>query len=68
MQANLQWFQWPRRQGDKVRCASPMEHMCGFMQSHYMSPLGDCQRHIAPAAAMIDKFVETTQNTNIHNF
>ena len=26
--------------------------------------LGECLRRIAPAATMVDKFVETTQNTN----
>jgi hypothetical protein len=29
-----------------------------------MLPLGKCLRHIAPEAAMVDKFVENTQNTN----
>jgi hypothetical protein len=29
-----------------------------------MPPLGMCLRRIAPAAAMVNKFVETTQNTN----
>jgi hypothetical protein len=29
-----------------------------------MQPLGKCLPHIAPAAAMVDKFIETTQNTN----
>jgi hypothetical protein len=29
-----------------------------------MQPLGECLRRIAPAAAMVDEFVETTQNTN----
>jgi hypothetical protein len=29
-----------------------------------MLPLGKCLRRIAPAAAMVDKFVETTLNTN----
>jgi hypothetical protein len=29
-----------------------------------MPPSGKCLRHIAPAAAMVDKFVETTKNTN----
>jgi hypothetical protein len=29
-----------------------------------MPPSGECLRRIAPAAAMVDKFVETTQNTN----
>jgi hypothetical protein len=42
----------------------PMEHVQGFTQSHWMPPLGKCLHHIAPAAAMVDEFVETTQNTN----
>ena len=44
----------------------PMEHIQGFMQSHYhlLSPSGECPRHIAPVAAMVNKFVETTQNIN----
>jgi hypothetical protein len=29
-----------------------------------MSPLGKCLRRIALAAAMVNEFVETTQNTN----
>ncbi len=29
-----------------------------------MPPLGKCLRRIAPAAAMVNKFIETTQNTN----
>jgi hypothetical protein len=29
-----------------------------------MPPLGECLRCIAPAAAMVNELVETTQNTN----
>jgi hypothetical protein len=29
-----------------------------------MPPSGKCPHHIAPAATMVDEFVETTQNTN----
>jgi hypothetical protein len=29
-----------------------------------MPPLGKCLRRIPPAAAMVNEFVETTQNTN----
>jgi hypothetical protein len=29
-----------------------------------MQPSGECLRRIAPAAAMVDKFVETTHNAN----
>ncbi len=32
----------------------------GFTRSHQMPPLGKCLRHIAPAAAMVDKMVEKT--------
>jgi hypothetical protein len=41
-----------------VRCGAhrPMERICGFMQSHYMPPLGKCPRRIAPATAMVDDF------------
>jgi hypothetical protein len=41
----------------------PMEHVRGFTGSHWMPPLGKCLRRTAPAAAMVNKFVETT-NTN----
>jgi hypothetical protein len=33
-----------------------------------MPPTGKCLRRIAPAAAMVNKFVETTQNTNKTHF
>jgi hypothetical protein len=29
-----------------------------------MPPSGECLRHIAPAAVMVDEFVKTTLNTN----
>jgi hypothetical protein len=29
-----------------------------------MQPSGECLRRIAPTAAMVDEFIETTQNTN----
>jgi len=29
-----------------------------------MPPSGECLRRVAPAADMVNKFVETTQNTN----
>jgi hypothetical protein len=49
-----------------IQCGShrPMEHVQGFTGSHWMPPLGKCLRRIAPAAAMVNKFVEITQNTN----
>ena len=42
----------------------PIEHIQGFTRSHWMPPSGECLRRIAPAAAMVDGFVETTLNTN----
>jgi len=42
----------------------PMNHIQGFTRSHWMPPSGKCLRRIAPAAVMVDEFVETTQNTN----
>jgi hypothetical protein len=41
-----------------------IEHIQGFTGSHWMPPSGKCLRHNAPAAVMVNKFVETTQNTN----
>jgi hypothetical protein len=41
-----------------------MEHVQGFTGSHCMPPSGKCLRCIALAAAMVNKFVETTQNSN----
>jgi hypothetical protein len=40
-----------------------MDHIQGFTRSQWMPPLGKCLRRIAPAATMVDEFVETTQNT-----
>jgi hypothetical protein len=40
-----------------------MDHIQGFIRSHWMQPLGECLRRITPAVAMVDEFVETTQNT-----
>jgi hypothetical protein len=42
----------------------PMEHIPGFTRSHWMLPLGKCLRRIAPSAAMVDEYVENTQNAN----
>ena len=41
-----------------------MEHVQGFIRSHWMPPSGVCLRRIAPLAAMVDECVETTQNTD----
>jgi hypothetical protein len=48
-----------------VQCGAHrlMEHTQGFTRSHWMLPSGECLRHIAPAAVMVHKFVENTQNT-----
>jgi hypothetical protein len=42
----------------------PMKHIRGFTRSHWMPPSGECLRRIAPVAAIVNEFVETTQNTN----
>ncbi len=42
----------------------PMEHIQGFTWSHWMPPLGECLRRIAPEATMVDDFKKNTQNTN----
>ena len=41
-----------------------LEHVHGFTRSHWMPPSGKCLRCIALAAVMVNKFVETTPNTN----
>jgi hypothetical protein len=33
-----------------------------------MPPSGECLRHIAPTADMVNEFVETTQNTKKKTF
>ena len=48
----------------RYRAHHPLEHIPGFSRSHWMPPLGKCLCRIAPTAAMVDEFVETTQNTN----
>jgi hypothetical protein len=45
-----------------------MEHIPGFTRSHWMLPLGKCLHHIAPAAAMADKFVAKHKRLTKHNF
>jgi hypothetical protein len=49
-----------------VQCGvhRPMEHIPGIPRSHWMLSLGKRLHPIAPAAAMFDKYVENTQNTN----
>jgi hypothetical protein len=46
------------------RAHLPMEHVQGFTWSHWMPPSGECQNCFALTAAMVNQFVETTQNTN----
>jgi hypothetical protein len=41
-----------------------MEHIPGFIRSHWMPPSGKCLRRIAPAAAMVKELESNTQNTN----
>jgi hypothetical protein len=41
-----------------------MEHNQGFTGSQWMPPSGKCLCRIAPAAATVNEFIETTQNTN----
>ena len=45
-----------------------MKHIPGFTRSQWLLPLGKCLCRIAPAAAMVDEFVETTQKTNKIHF
>jgi len=40
-----------------------IEHFQGFTWSHWMPPSGKCLHRIAPAATMVDEFVENTRNT-----
>jgi hypothetical protein len=49
-----------------VQCGThcPKGHIPGFTRSHWMLPLGECLRCIAPVATMVDKHIENTQNTN----
>jgi hypothetical protein len=42
----------------------PTEHIHGFTRNHWMPPTVKCSHPIAPAAAMVNKFVEITLNTN----
>jgi hypothetical protein len=49
-----------------VHC--PIEHILGFTRSYWMPPSGECLHCIAPAATMINKYIENTQNTNKKSF
>jgi hypothetical protein len=46
-----------------VRCGVHclMKHIPGFTKSHWMLPSGKYLHRIAPAAAMVDKYIENTQ-------
>jgi hypothetical protein len=59
-QANRRQFD---SHGDAV-AHRPMKHIRSFTRSHWMPPSGECLRRIAPAAAIVNEFVETTQNNN----
>jgi len=41
-----------------------MKHIQGFTRRHWMQPSGECLCRMAPAAVMVDEFIETTHNTN----
>ncbi len=46
----------------------PIEHAQGYTGSRWMPPSGKCLHRIVPAAAMVNEFVETRQNTNKTQF
>ncbi len=52
----------------QCRAHCPMERINGFMQSHWMPPLGKCLHCIAPAAAMFDDFEWNKKKLTKHNF
>ena len=49
-----------------VQCGAHrlIERIQGFTRSHWMPPSVECSHRIAPAAAMVNEFIETTLNTN----
>jgi hypothetical protein len=47
----------------QCRAHHPMEHIPGFIRSHWMPLLGKCLCRIAPTATTVDEYVENTQNT-----
>jgi hypothetical protein len=53
-----------------VQCGAhrPINHIPGFTRSHWMPPLGECMRHISPAAAMVNEYVATHKTLTKHNF
>ena len=48
----------------RYRVHRPMKHIPGFIRSQWMPPSSKCLRSLALATAMVDEFVETTQNSN----
>jgi hypothetical protein len=40
----------------------PMKHIQGFTRSHWMPPLGECLRRIAPAATMVNELLNNTKH------
>jgi len=65
MQANRWRFQLPYGCGEVQHGVHLLiEHVQGFTRSHWMPPSGECLRRFAPAAVIVDEFVETTQNTD----
>jgi hypothetical protein len=54
----------------EVRCGvhHPVEHIPGFSRGHWMSPWGECMRHITPTAAMVNNFVAKHQNRKKNYF
>jgi len=57
MQANRRQFWWHHGDTAVRRGAHrPMEHIQGFIRSHWMLPSGECLRRVAPTAAMVDEF------------
>ena len=45
-----------------VGCITQMVHIVDFTRSHWTTPLGECLRHIASLAAMVNKFFENTKH------
>ena len=72
-QWNWRWQKWRRIAGD-LDCHGnavvqrgahhPIEHVQGFTGSHCMPAWGECLHRTALVAAMVNQFIETTQNTN----
>jgi hypothetical protein len=46
----------------------PIEHIQGFIRSHWIPPSGECLRRIAPAAAMVKEFEKKNTKLTKHNF